>query len=170
MTESTKIPRKRGQKIAPSKIDQLIGMRIRIARNMSSKNQETLAQRLGVTLQQIQKYENGKNKISVNTLTQISEYFNIPIIYFIPNKIGTVEENTQETLQLFNQNPNVHIAEEWKPIGGTTNNNEDGNMASDDSHKIILQIMETIIQIKDHDKQKEAIRYLKTLQDGKTKQ
>ncbi len=80
------IARKRGQKIPAGEIDKLIGMRIRIARNMAGNKQEDLANYLGLTLQQIQKYENGKNKVSVSVLIKVTEYFKIPITYFIPSE------------------------------------------------------------------------------------
>lgn len=151
-------PRKRGQKIAPSEIDKLVGMRIRIARNMAGKKQEELSNYLGLTLQQTQKYENGKNKISVNILLKISEYFNIPISYFIPNKIGTPSENLHDTMATLNQETFQHkVAEEWKPIGHSTEGNPD------DNNKVLLEIMETLTKISDIDKQKQVLQFIKTL-------
>ena len=44
--------------------DKLVGERIRICRNQLQLSQKTLAERLGVTIQQIQKYETGINRIS----------------------------------------------------------------------------------------------------------
>lgn len=114
------IGRKRGQKISASEIDKLIGMRIRIARNMAGKKQDDLAHYLGLTLQQTQKYENGKNKISVNILIQISKYFQIPISYFIPLQNANSQE---QTIHTFNQIDTMaqQVAENWQPIGSNDN-------------------------------------------------
>ena len=113
--------RKRGQKISASEIDKLIGMRIRIARNMAGKKQDELAQYLGLTLQQTQKYENGKNKISVNILVKIAKYFQIPVSYFIPSQMSAGEQNAQnqtiKTLESIDTMPLHNVAENWKPIG-----------------------------------------------------
>lgn len=156
---NTSETRKRGQKISPSEIDKLVGMRIRIARNMSGMKQEDIANYLGLTLQQTQKYENGKNKISVNILLKIAQYFNIPISYFIPHTLGTHEENLHNTIAVLGQQ-NLHhrVAEDWKPIGHGKN--------SDDKQtkKILLEIMEALTTISDVDKQKQVLQFIKTLQ------
>ena len=150
--------RKRGQKIAPSEIDKLVGMRIRIARNMSGRKQEDLANYLGLTLQQTQKYENGKNKISVNILLKVSQYFNIPISYFIPHKLGTQEENLHNTMQALEENTFQHkVAEDWKPIGHGKNADDTQNK------KILLEIMEVLTTISDIDKQKQVLQFVQTL-------
>ena len=128
MTE-TKLPtnrepaRKRGQKIPASEIDKLIGMRIRIARNMAGKKQDELAQYLGLTLQQTQKYENGKNKISVNILVKVAKYFQIPISYFIPSgnqAAGSTSGQTITMLEGIEQIAMHNVAEEWKSIGDSS--------------------------------------------------
>ena len=47
--------------------------------------QTGLGERLGITFQQIQKYESGKNRVSPSKLHQISEIFQVPISFFFPN-------------------------------------------------------------------------------------
>ena len=149
--------RKRGQKIAPSEIDRLIGMRIRIARNISGKKQDELANYLNLTLQQTQKYENGKNKISVNILTQISEYFNIPISYFIPSRVGSHQENIFQAFSTFDSISAPKIAEDWQPIGSNEDEKEEKS--------IVLKIMETVTEIKDLDNKKKALEYITELKN-----
>ncbi len=53
---------------SPSNIDQRIGRNLRAARHAAGLSQTALAQELGVTFQQVQKYENGVNRISAATL------------------------------------------------------------------------------------------------------
>jgi transcriptional regulator with XRE-family HTH domain len=59
--------------------DRLIGKRVRIARLTAKLSQAELGRRLGVTFQQIQKYENGKNRIAVGRLEQIAEACGCPV-------------------------------------------------------------------------------------------
>lgn len=112
------IARKRGQKIAASEIDKLIGMRIRIARNMAGKKQDELARYLGLTLQQTQKYENGKNKISVSILAKVAKYFHIPISYFIPTN-GNTDNASAQTIKMLESVDEISlhsVAESTIPI------------------------------------------------------
>jgi transcriptional regulator with XRE-family HTH domain len=80
------IGRKRGQKLKPTEIDKLIGLKIKIMRITQGKKQRELAEYLDISLQQFQKYEGGKSKMTVSTLIDVVEYFDVPFEYFIPNK------------------------------------------------------------------------------------
>lgn len=62
-----------------SDIDKVIGHRIRIARQGLSFSQMDLAERIGVSFQQIQKYEKGVTRISVFRLTQIAGALGLPV-------------------------------------------------------------------------------------------
>ncbi|WP_375676985.1 helix-turn-helix domain-containing protein [Bartonella sp. AP88XZML] len=63
-------------------IDLFIGKKIRLRRKMLKMSQKTLGQHLGVTFQQIQKYENGLNRVSAGRLMEISDILNVPIAFF----------------------------------------------------------------------------------------
>lgn len=63
-------------------IDAHIGQRILEARRAQSMSQTILANRLGITFQQIQKYENGTNRVSAARLFEISHALEVPITYF----------------------------------------------------------------------------------------
>ncbi|MDR3488746.1 MAG: helix-turn-helix domain-containing protein [Bradyrhizobium sp.] len=72
----------------------LIGARIREARRLKNKSQSDLAARLGVSFQQVQKYENGKNRVSVASLIAIAEEIDVDLGFFLPP--GSVPvDNTQ---------------------------------------------------------------------------
>ncbi|WP_375634419.1 MULTISPECIES: helix-turn-helix domain-containing protein [unclassified Bartonella] len=62
--------------------DIFIGKKIRLRRKMLKMSQKTLGQHLGVTFQQIQKYENGLNRVSAGRLMEISDILNVPIAFF----------------------------------------------------------------------------------------
>ncbi|WP_254492492.1 helix-turn-helix transcriptional regulator [Bartonella sp. B1099] len=63
-------------------IDLLVGKRIRLRRKRLKMSQTTLGNALGISFQQIQKYENGLNRVSAGRLMQISDILNVPISFF----------------------------------------------------------------------------------------
>lgn len=69
-------------KKVPNPIDIFVGSRVRLRRLMVGMSQEALADRLGVTFQQVQKYEKGTNRISASRLQAISDVFRVPPSFF----------------------------------------------------------------------------------------
>jgi transcriptional regulator with XRE-family HTH domain len=63
-------------------IDPYVAVRVRAARIKSGMSQEKLGDLVGVTFQQIQKYENGINRNSAGRLYQISAVLGLPIMSF----------------------------------------------------------------------------------------
>ncbi|WP_426233006.1 helix-turn-helix domain-containing protein [Pararhizobium sp. DWP3-4] len=70
----------------PLPTDIYVGSRIRMQRKFLQITQITLAERLGTTFQQIQKYENGQNRVSPGRIHQISAVFQVPISFFFPDQ------------------------------------------------------------------------------------
>jgi transcriptional regulator with XRE-family HTH domain len=64
---------------SPDNIDVEVGQRIRIQRNALGFSQTELADELGVTFQQVQKYEKGKNRIGAGRLTRIASVLQVPV-------------------------------------------------------------------------------------------
>jgi transcriptional regulator with XRE-family HTH domain len=69
-------------KKAPSPIDKHVGSRVRMRRMMLAMSQEKLGDALGLTFQQVQKYEKGTNRIGASRLQQISHILQVPIQFF----------------------------------------------------------------------------------------
>ncbi|MGE4371894.1 MAG: helix-turn-helix domain-containing protein [Xanthobacter sp.] len=69
-------------KKAPNPIDKHVGSRVRMRRMMVSMSQEKLGESLGITFQQIQKYEKGTNRIGASRLQQISIVLGVPVAFF----------------------------------------------------------------------------------------
>jgi transcriptional regulator with XRE-family HTH domain len=63
-------------------LDVQIGQRIKEARHAQGMAQETLANGLGITFQQVQKYENASNRVSASRLYDIANILGTPITYF----------------------------------------------------------------------------------------
>ena len=66
----------------PTQTDRVIGQRVRLARKRMRFSQTTLANAVGVTYQQIQKYENGSDRIGAARLYQIARATQLPITFF----------------------------------------------------------------------------------------
>jgi transcriptional regulator with XRE-family HTH domain len=60
-------------------IDKAIGARLRMYRQRADISQTTLGKQLGVSFQQVQKYENGTNRVSAATLIKIAKFLNISV-------------------------------------------------------------------------------------------
>src|ERR1700753_1245136 len=63
---------------APNPVDKYVGSRVRMRRIMLGMSQEKLGEALGLTFQQVQKYEKGTNRISASRLQQIWKTLNVP--------------------------------------------------------------------------------------------
>lgn len=63
-------------------LDAYIGARVRMRRLMLNMSQEALSGKLGVTFQQVQKYEKGLNRISASRLFELAQALRVPIGYF----------------------------------------------------------------------------------------
>lgn len=66
-------------KKVPQPIDIAVGARVRFIRQHHQMSQSDLGDRLGITFQQIQKYERGTNRIGSSRLAQIAEVFGVPV-------------------------------------------------------------------------------------------
>ena len=69
-------------KRAPNPVDKHVGSRIRMRRMMLGMSQEALGDGLGLTFQQVQKYEKGMNRIGAGRLQHISHILQIPVPFF----------------------------------------------------------------------------------------
>jgi transcriptional regulator with XRE-family HTH domain len=66
--------------------DAKAGQRLRIRRNELGVSQGAVADHLGVTFQQVQKYENGTNRLSGGRLQQLAELLDVPVTYFFDER------------------------------------------------------------------------------------
>ncbi|MGZ3410825.1 MAG: helix-turn-helix domain-containing protein [Xanthobacteraceae bacterium] len=80
-------------KKAPNPIDRHVGSRVRMRRMMLSMSQEKLGDALGLTFQQVQKYEKGANRIGASRLQNIAGTLQVPVSFFfegLPAQDGDV--------------------------------------------------------------------------------
>jgi transcriptional regulator with XRE-family HTH domain len=75
-------------KRAPDPVDRHVGSRVRMRRLMLKMSQEALGDALGVTFQQVQKYEKGVNRVSASRLQQIAKLFRVSVPFFFDGAPG----------------------------------------------------------------------------------
>ena len=72
----------------PNPTDIYVGSRIRLRRNMLGMSQENLGEKLGITFQQIQKYEKGTNRVGASRLQAISSILGVPVSFFFEDFVS----------------------------------------------------------------------------------
>ena len=72
----------------PNPTDVYVGGRIRLRRNMLGMSQEKLGESLGITFQQIQKYEKGTNRVGASRLQAIASILSVPVAFFFEDAPG----------------------------------------------------------------------------------
>jgi len=80
--------RARGQ--GPHPVDIHVGSRIRMRRTLLGLSQEKLGDALGLTFQQVQKYERGANRVGSSRLYEISRILDVPVSFFFEEMTGDV--------------------------------------------------------------------------------
>jgi transcriptional regulator with XRE-family HTH domain len=75
-------------KKAPNPIDKHVGSRVRMRRMMLQMSQEKLGEALGLTFQQVQKYEKGTNRIGASRMQQIAQVLQVPVSFFFEDAPG----------------------------------------------------------------------------------
>jgi transcriptional regulator with XRE-family HTH domain len=79
----------------PNPVDIHVGARLRIRRSMLGLSQEKLGDAVGLTFQQVQKYERGANRMGASRLFQFCQILGVPITYFfddMPTGLKTAEQ------------------------------------------------------------------------------
>jgi transcriptional regulator with XRE-family HTH domain len=70
----------------PNPIDVQVGSRVRLRRNMLGLSQERLGEAIGLTFQQVQKYERGANRIGASRLYELSRVLDVPVSFFFDDR------------------------------------------------------------------------------------
>ncbi len=84
---------------APNPVDVHVGNRIRLRRTLLGYTQQFMARKLGLTFQQIQKYERGCNRVGASRLWDISKVLNVPMDFFF-EEMGKDIENQSPMMQI----------------------------------------------------------------------
>jgi transcriptional regulator with XRE-family HTH domain len=98
-------------------IDAQVGNRLRLRRMMIGMSQERLGEMLGLTFQQVQKYEKGVNRIGAGRLFEVARILGVPIQYFyesvseqLVGASGFAEGETQPVLEFVSSGDGLHLS------------------------------------------------------------
>lgn len=92
----------------PNPVDIHVGSRIRLRRTLLGMSQEKLGDAIGLTFQQVQKYERGTNRIGSSRLYQLGKVLNVPIAFFfddMPENVESRFEGMSEAHEPFEDDP-----------------------------------------------------------------
>ena len=140
---------KRKSKGTPNEVDVHVGQRLRIRRSLLGYSQEKLATLIGLTFQQVQKYERGTNRVSAGRLYELSKVLDVPVSYFFE------QISSQESSAGLN--------------AGLSDNNQDGfshdsELSSDlMTSKETLDLLRIYYSIKDIDARKDIVKFIKSM-------
>ncbi len=87
-------------KDGPHPVDVHVGSRVRMRRTLLGMSQEKVADVLGLTFQQHQKYEKGSNRISASRLFELSKILDVPVSFFFEEMPTNMDSIKQETSAL----------------------------------------------------------------------
>jgi Predicted transcriptional regulators len=90
-----------GRGDGPHPVDRHVGLRIRMRRKEIGVSQERLAEALGITFQQVQKYERGANRVSASKLWEIARALQTSVTYFYEGLSDEANANAAQEAQDF---------------------------------------------------------------------
>src|SRR3984885_10080363 len=100
MTPTTGGRDRRGKGGGPNPVDVHVGARLRLRRTLLGMSQEKLGQAIGLTFQQVQKYERGANRIGASRLYDLSRVLDVPVAFFFeemaPGLVGAAVKGEQK--------------------------------------------------------------------------
>jgi len=111
----------------PSPIDVHVGARIRLRRTLMGLSQERLGELLGLTFQQVQKYERGANRVGASRLYDLSRVLDVPISFFFDDMPDVLTAAYGGKTAALAGRRNYHfgeVADEWGGGDETMNRRE----------------------------------------------
>jgi transcriptional regulator with XRE-family HTH domain len=97
----------------PNPIDVHVGSRIRLRRTLLGVSQERLAEQIGLTFQQVQKYERGANRVSSSRLFDLPRALDVPLSYFFDEMEPGLEDKVPSKLM---GRPPIAVSQEPDPM------------------------------------------------------
>lgn len=102
---------------SPNPVDIHVGSRVRLRRQVMKMSQEKLGDQLGVTFQQVQKYERGANRVGASRLYRMSQVLDVPVSFFfegISDELPTMDFKEGDQLpivyEFINSTDGVNLA------------------------------------------------------------
>jgi transcriptional regulator with XRE-family HTH domain len=116
-----------------TKIDKLVGRNTRLHRLAAEFTQEELGEKLGVTFQQVQKYEKGTNRVGSGRLYEIAEILDVPLKSFFDGETQQNDSRNSSPFDLLADSMTMQMAREF------------GKMTDNKTRRAILAVVETLV-------------------------
>lgn len=141
---------KKKTKGTPNEVDEHVGQRLRVRRSLLGMSQEKLAESVGLTFQQVQKYERGTNRISASRLYEFSKVLDVPVSYFFEQVGSVLNENNQAY--------------------GMADNSQESFQGAEDvmNRKETLDLIRSYYAIKDPEARKDILKFIKSMAERLT--
>ena len=134
----------------PNSVDGYVGSRLRLRRTLLGYSQEKLADALGITFQQVQKYERGTNRISASRLYKLSQILEVSVTYFF-DEYGSSK---------FNQDDGAVIA------SLSDGEQDEFNHSDILNKKETIELVRTYYSIKNPKIRKDLMKLIKTMTEN----
>src|ERR1700689_2171940 len=108
MTPTTGGRDRRGKGGGPNPVDVHVGARLRLRRTLLGMSQEKLGEAIGLTFQQVQKYERGANRVGASRLFDLSRVLDVPVSFFFDDISDDVSQRSPRMMV-------VGLSEEAEP-------------------------------------------------------
>lgn len=92
----------KGEAEGPNPIDVHVGSRVRLRRTLLGMSQEKLGEAIGLTFQQVQKYERGSNRIGASRLYDLSRVLDVPVSFFFEDMADDVAASSPAQIKAGN--------------------------------------------------------------------
>jgi transcriptional regulator with XRE-family HTH domain len=114
--------RPRGKTKSPDHVDRHVGARIKLQRSLVGMSQEKLGELLGITFQQVQKYEKGTNRVGAGRLLAIARALGVPVSFFFEGHVtfeGAEDTRTESLHSLLTTPEGIALAQAFDRIEST---------------------------------------------------
>jgi transcriptional regulator with XRE-family HTH domain len=152
---------KEGGNVTISFTDKRIGSKLKARRNYLGITQSSLGSMLGVTFQQVQKYEKGINRISVAKLKELSKILKVSIDYFLSD--NDIIMDTLSDTGSYGKSPNSAQVDDGGP--GLRNNGGDSMV----SEKELLALIKYFRKIENKKVRSDTLNLVRSLALGESK-
>lgn len=95
----------------PNPVDVHVGARVRLRRTLLGMSQEKLGEALGLTFQQVQKYERGANRVGASRLFDLSRVLDVPVSFFFDDMSTEVEALSPRLISGLSEEPSSFEAD-----------------------------------------------------------
>ena len=165
MNSSPSPLKKRGRKpIIEGKnnlVDSHIGRRLRLRRTLMGLSQEKLGEAMGLSFQQVQKYERGTNRIGASRLFELSKILSVPVTYFYDGLTG-MKNNASGDWQYGQESASTDHAASEQPMGDDDQSAYDGRRVI---KREILELARAFDRIEDDKLRKRILNLTRSLAD-----